>query len=284
MISDPNITLSAIQSHSAALEGAIRRHSANAARCKVWSVGIVAGVVVLAAGRAQMAALPWAAAPVVLLALADACQVVMARICTDAYNAFMRKLPLNGGDAMKAEECFVQPAPDPGWRQMGQVLGALGSLSVLPFYGALLALVVAFHVQTSPSDVKPAQPMNGTFPPAKLTPATTNTRSAPTAQGSQSVPGFSPPKLAQPQTGVRPPTGTPARFPSNTAPVQKPVQTIPSRPTTTIPGAAAPGVPNPARAPSAIPGSANSAPPSPVTPGADSNPAVPSSAVPPSAR
>ena len=66
----------------------------------------------------------------------------------------MRKLPLNGGNAMKAEECFVLPAPEPSWRQTGQVFAAMGSLSVLPFYGALLALVVAFHVQMSGGGVR----------------------------------------------------------------------------------------------------------------------------------
>jgi hypothetical protein len=101
---DPNITLTAIRSHTTVLEGAIVRHSANAVRCKMWSVAIIAGVVLLAAMKAQMAALPWAAGVVVLLALADACHVLMARRCTDAYNGFMRKLPLNGGNAMKAEE------------------------------------------------------------------------------------------------------------------------------------------------------------------------------------
>ena len=146
---DPNVTLTAIQSHANALDGAIRRHVANAGRCKVFGAAGVMGVLLLASGRAQMGALPWVAGVVGLLALADACQVVMGRICRDAYNGFMRKLPLNGGNAMKAEECFVLPAPEPGWREVGRVLGALGSFSVLPFYGALLALVVAFYVQSS---------------------------------------------------------------------------------------------------------------------------------------
>jgi hypothetical protein len=147
---DPNLTLAAIQSHTTALDGAIRRHVAHSGWCKVGSAMVVLGVVLLASGKAQMAVLPWVAGVVALLALADACQVLMARLCTDAYHAFMQKLPLNGGNAMKAEECFVLPAPEPTWQQAGRVLGALGSLSVLPFYGALLALLIAFHVQMSP--------------------------------------------------------------------------------------------------------------------------------------
>ena len=111
------------------------------------------GVALLASGKEQMAGLPWMAAMLVLLALADACEVALARVCTDAYNGFMRKLPLNGGNAMKADECFVLPPPDLGLREAGQVLGALGSFSVWPFYGALMAMVVAVHVQISPPKV-----------------------------------------------------------------------------------------------------------------------------------
>ena len=90
---DLNITLAAIQSHGTTLERAINRQGANSGRCKVWSGAIVTGMLLLASGKAEMAALPWAAGVVVLLALADAAQVAMAWVCTDAYNRFMRKLP-----------------------------------------------------------------------------------------------------------------------------------------------------------------------------------------------
>ncbi len=112
---------------------------------------MVAGMLLFASSRAQMAGLPWAAGVAVLLALADAGQVALARSFTGAYNRFMAKVPLNGGNAPKAEEWLVLPAPTLGLRDAGQVLGALGSFSVWPFYGALLALVVAFHVQMAGS-------------------------------------------------------------------------------------------------------------------------------------
>ena len=152
---DPNITLAVIQTHAIALERTIGRPVANAARCKLWSGAIVGGILLLASGKAQMAALPWAVVVVVLLAVVDAGQVAMARVFTDAYNRFMRKLPVNGGNAMKAEE-FVLPAPELGLQHAWQVLGALASFSVWPFYGALLALLVAFHVQNSPDSGKRA--------------------------------------------------------------------------------------------------------------------------------
>ena len=90
---DPTVTLAAIQSHATVLEAAMSRYSANAARCQIWSFVIVGGVVLLAAGNPEMAVLPWVGGVVVMLAMADAGQVAMARVCTDAYNRFMRKLP-----------------------------------------------------------------------------------------------------------------------------------------------------------------------------------------------
>ena len=232
---DPNITLTAIQSHATMLEDAIGRSVANVGRYKIWSAAIVAGVMLLAAGKAQMAALPWAAGVVVLLALADAGQGAMARVFTDAYNRFMRKLPLNGGNAMKAEE-FMMPSPELGWRDTGKVLGALASFSVWPFYSALLALLVAFHVQTSQSATQALQSANGKSPSAsgvsqsgtKPSSGTVraslpmNVTSQPATRGAQprQTPVLSPLKPLQQQPGVRFPVVPPARLPQNGGPMQ----------------------------------------------------------------
>ena len=64
---DPNITVTAIESHAAALNRSGLQHLANSGRCKVWSGAMVAGMLLFAAGKAQVAALPWAAGVVVLL-------------------------------------------------------------------------------------------------------------------------------------------------------------------------------------------------------------------------
>ena len=130
---DPSLTVAAIQSHTTALEGAIGRHGTNACRCKVWSAAIVGGMLLLASGRVQMAALPWAAGVVVQMALADAGQLAMARVFKDAYNRFMAKLPLNGGNAMEAEEWLVLPPPALSLRQAGRVFAVLVRSPCGPF-------------------------------------------------------------------------------------------------------------------------------------------------------
>jgi len=166
---DPNLVLAAIQTHAAALEGAVKFHAGNAARCRVAGAAIVAGMMLFVVAKAQMAALPWMAGVVGLLAVADAGQVALARVFTDAYNRLMRELPLNGGRAVKAEDCLLLPAPVLGLRQAGLVLGALGSFSVWPFYGALLALLLGFHYQNSQAA------MQGAPAPPKVSPGVYST-------------------------------------------------------------------------------------------------------------
>ena len=143
---DSHLISTVTQAHSSNLSKRISRHIQNAAQIKSLSTAIVGVLLFLPAGKLSHLGLVGSA--MLLLGLADAVQLTMARAFTDAYNRFMRKLPLNGGNAMKAEE-FVLPAPELGSQHAGQVLGALASFSVWPFYGALLALLVAFHVQNS---------------------------------------------------------------------------------------------------------------------------------------
>ena len=304
---DPNIAPAAIQSHTKALESALKRHVTNAGRCKVWSGAIVAGMLLLAAGKAQMAALPWAAGVVVLLALADAGQVAMARVFTVAYNRFMQKLPLNGGNAMKAEE-FMLPAPVLGWRETGQVVGALGSFSVWPFYGALLALVAVFYVQSSQTEKGSARllPSSATNPaksasgntkasvPVSVGPPASSRPSQPLPTGNAQLPAPLPrrnviPQLPNrptqfPNPAVRPVTGTPQPgqsppySPIPASPAQPGVQPVPTVPT----GPPAPTVPTVPGAPARVP--QNTSPgqtqpigvtPAPQTPASGQSPSLP---------
>ena len=162
-----------------------------------------------------MAALPWAAATVVLLALADAGQSAMARVFTDAYNRFMQKLPLNGGNAMKAEDAFALPPLELGWRQAGLVLRALGSFSVWPFYGALLALLVAAHFQMAAPSAAGVQNAGRDAGAPTVMPQNSATTVVP-----RQTPFQSPLKPATPPPGVRFPPMPQNRFPATRPPGQ----------------------------------------------------------------
>ncbi len=268
---DPTVSVAAIQSHTVALQSAIGRHAANASRCKVWTGGIVAGMLLLSAGRAQMAALPWAAGVIVLLALADAGQAALAGVFTDAYNRFMAKVPLNGGNAMKPE-CFLLPEPVLGWRQAGLVLRALGSFSVWPFHGALLALLNAFFIlgpQPQPqSDPRAGVGMSGfpvssgsvrTFTPGPGS-ASFPGGTHPAQPGGFTQPGTMSPSSSAPRSNGLPPSATPPlKFPSTKVSVPIPPGSSSFRPNRTpapAPGndpTFTPGIPIPVNKPTPPP-------------------------------
>ncbi len=305
---DSNLVNTAIQSHTAALTGAVQQHSANAVRCKVWSAGVMAGVLIFTPGKVQVTALPWMLGVLALLAVADACCVAMARIGTEACNDFLRKLPLNGGNmpnpsthaqGKRAEEWLVLPAPDPGLRQAGSVFRALGSFSVWPFYGAMLALVAAFYVQAAgeaarlaakttsrppqPAPVSAALPMKPGPLPAQPG-AAGSPSGAKTAQPGQFVQPKQPGALFPLRTSTPPPPGArPLLVPTRTQPPGTPSTGLPAKPPT--PAAAPPNavpqptgtsVPNGVPPPNAIPVPAPATSGRPALPPAPPVPSAPS--------
>ncbi len=291
---DPNVTLIAIQSHTAALSGAIQRQSANAGRCKVWSVGVIAGVVFFGVGRAQWAALPWVAGMVILLALADACCVALARRAVEAYNRFMARVPLNGGPSTKAqakepEEWLVLPGPDLGIRDAGSVLRALGSFSVWPFYGGLLALVVAFHFQTVPAGEGSSRLLtsSATSSPTKSKPLpATHILSAPTPRPAQPGTIGAPTPGPGTRPGIRPAgsTAQPAGQPPKTGqplPIAQPPMFSPQKPGQTPPTARIPALPPRPPQTAIPPNSLPAKPPAPTGPGTPQNAVPPQNAASP---
>ena len=263
---DPNLTLTAMQPHATALEASVSRHSANAAQCKIWSAAIVGGVLLLmSSGKGPISVLPWMVVLMGLLALVDAGQAAMARVVTEAYNRFMRKLPINGGNAIKAEE-FVLPVPELGWRDTGKVLAALSSFSVWPFYTALLVLLVGFHVQNAPeSGMRNVESGKKTTVAAVKASGCGSGGGCGTSGGCGSggcgasagkacgcgseakakpAPSATPVPPASSAPGVRPPTMPPAHIPQNASPPQNAVpgpNDAPQNPRAE--GAAAPSLP-----------------------------------------
>ncbi len=244
---DPSIPQIAIQSHAAALQGAVERHGANATRCKMWSGAGVAGMILLGVGHGPSAGLPWAAGMVGLLALWDACNVAMGRRAVGAYSRFMARVPLNGGNLPKAEEWLVLPGADLGIRDLGCVIRALGSLTVWPFYGALLSLLVAFYLQgpiggeagpqsavRNPKSAMPAasQPVSvSKAPPSAIRPATPPPVSPfkPVAPPSGvRIPGVGGAQPVQPVQPVR--SGQPGPIGQPGQPVQPGVRVMPNGP------------------------------------------------------
>ncbi len=215
---DPNVTVTAIQIHSVALNRVAGQHIANGFRCKAGALVGVLGILFLGSAKAQLAVLPWVGGVLLVLAMGDACHVALGRRARAACDAFMRKLPLNGGNVPKAEDWLMLPEEERGWKQVGPAMRAMLSLSVWPFYGALLALLAGFYLQESQaSAAKPGGPgkvvtNSGPVkvlprptlqPPGTLLPGNARYPTQP-APVPRQPPGISQPRILPPQSGVRP--------------------------------------------------------------------------------
>lgn len=221
-----------------------------------------------------IALLPWMAGFVVLVALADACSVAMARRAGESYQRFMARVPLNGGPSAKAqggkpstraqadraEDWLALPPPDLRVRDAGLVLRASGSLSVWPFHGALLALLAGFylHPPQVPTGAQLAARPGGapaTFPNQTIT----TTRTFTPANASQpGIPGKQPGTSGTTFKPVTP--GQPGNFPSGVTGASGPGSTPPPKlPSTTVRVPIPPGT-------GPFSGSRTTPPPAPIPP------------------
>lgn len=124
------------------------------AACKLWSIVLTSLVLIMAAGRVGAEVLVWAAAPILLLALADAVYKVQATRIAD----------LAAKETIRAEELFRIQAGNAGFAVSIQKLSGLASFSVWPFYGALsMMLLVMVHTVLQPQSKTLLAHQNSSF-------------------------------------------------------------------------------------------------------------------------
>ncbi len=133
----------AVQSYLTILQSVIARMSANSAAAKTWCVAIASAVVVVIAGKGDSRLVWIALLPVILLGLLDAYYLGLERSFCGTYNRFVEKLH---GECACVDDIFIV-APHAG--RLGPVKAtgrAALSLSVWPFYGGLVCMLVAVRV------------------------------------------------------------------------------------------------------------------------------------------
>ncbi len=114
------------------LHSTLQRLAGQSATCKLWSVVLSSVVLALAAGRMGAEAMVWAAAPALLLALADATYKVQAD----------RAAALAAKGTVRMEDLFRLQSGGGGLAGSVQTLGGLASFSVWPFYVTLATMVM----------------------------------------------------------------------------------------------------------------------------------------------
>lgn len=161
-------SISTAEASPAVLYAALQRLAGQSAACKIWGIVLSAAALLFVAGRPGGEPLLWAAAPIVLLALADAGYVGQSRRIA-AYVA--RREPKELGNPKDMVHLLVQGNTFPeAFKSLGSVL----SLSVWPFYLALASLVVGLGMTVLVPKNRPA-PILPTFP--QTTPAYTQQNS-----------------------------------------------------------------------------------------------------------
>lgn len=129
----------AVSTHVTMLQSAIARMASNSAACKTWTVTLVAGILVVAAGRPD-ASVAWIALlPTFAFAGMDAYYLALERAFRHRYRDFVQKL--HQTDVPDHMLFDIDPSP----LTCQSVRAALVSFAVWPFYGPMVVgtMVVA---------------------------------------------------------------------------------------------------------------------------------------------
>ena len=233
------------------LNTSLQRLAAQSASCKLWSIVLTSLVLAMAAGRVGAEVLVWAAAPVLLLSLADAAYTVQAR----------RLVALAAKETLQAEELFGTQTGNSSFSTSVQALKGLSSFSVWPFYSLLAMMVVVLgQIVLVPQNKPQFLPQNPSINASSF--QSNATRSAfSNQQNPSSLPSTAagyPGNLNMPKlNNFAPPNGSPQFQP----PPNQINVTRPNMPPMGVP-TSKPQLPGTATKPSTVPGSA---PPTPAS-------------------
>lgn len=137
---DVGVSDSSVQSYFAILQAVIARMAANSSAAKTWCITIVSAVVVVIADKGKPELVIIAAIPVFLFLLLDAYYLSLEKHFRDTFNDFLGKL--HRGEA-RGDDLFLVAGPKGVWLPTKGIMRAIFTLSVLPFYGLLAAMLYA---------------------------------------------------------------------------------------------------------------------------------------------
>jgi hypothetical protein len=128
-----------VRTYLTLLQGVISRMAGNSAACKTWCVTIVSAIFVLAIDKNKPQAIAVGLLPVGLFFLLDAYYLSLERDFRMVHDSFVSKL-YEG--AATAEDVYSFKIPAGFGHRFGAMWSSIWSLSVLPFYGILVAALL----------------------------------------------------------------------------------------------------------------------------------------------
>jgi len=127
---------SAVQAHLTITQSIIQRMASNSTSCKAWCITLVSAVLVIVADKGHPNLALIAFIPTTLFLILDAYYLALERCFRKSYNSFIDSLKRG---SVSAEDVY---AVDPLGFSVKEVVKALGSFSVWPFYSMLAVMIL----------------------------------------------------------------------------------------------------------------------------------------------
>lgn len=127
----------AVNSYLNILQSVINRMASNSAACKTWCITLVSAIIVVLIDKDKGQYIYVAIAPSILFALLDSYYLAMEKSFRDRYNSFIKKL--HTGIVDKKDLFVVSPEVAV---KSSQIKDSIKSISIYPFYLALIALII----------------------------------------------------------------------------------------------------------------------------------------------
>ena len=160
----PTITSEPVAKFLDQIQGIINRLAGQSAACKNWTAGLATGALLFVIEKDAKVPL-WTLCPLVaLLGWIDAYYLSLERDFVKVYSGFVKNV--HAGTALWTD-LYTIPAPAKSFKRVLLALKACLSLSVGPFYLAIIALVLGLHCRVS----KPHPPSKTSQPVLSKPPA-----------------------------------------------------------------------------------------------------------------
>lgn len=136
-----------VQTYVTMLQGVIARMGGNSASCKTWCVTLIAAIAALGVNAEEHGLVLVGVLPLLIFSLLDAYYMGLERDFRDKYNTFV---DLIHQQQRSENELFQLKPPKGWWRRLGITAAAVGSASIMPFYGILgVALGVTYFISAA---------------------------------------------------------------------------------------------------------------------------------------
>jgi len=143
-----NFESASVQSYLNILQAVINRMAANSAACKTWCIALVSAVIVIIADKGSPSYVWISVVPIVLFFSLDSYYLGLENRFRERYNGFIRKLH---ADQAEVDDVFIVTPGGGAWDTIQATIGAVWSVSVWPFYGLLVAMLVVVRVWILPA-------------------------------------------------------------------------------------------------------------------------------------